>query len=462
MFQKIVSSSFRDPSGVVFFSNGQIFRQVNKCYSDIYEKATECGLFSFFHTKKQLVYHIESTDQVFISDDGYKIIKPEILPFISYPYEWSFSQLKDAALLTLEMQIAAINRGFSLKDASAYNVQFFNGKPIFIDTLSFEIYQKEKPWIAYGQFCRHFLAPLALMSLGDVRCCQLLKSNIDGIPLDLAVKLLPFKARFRKGLLLHLFLHAATSQKYESTIDTYKNSKKRALKMSSQGLLGILDNLKGSIESLQWKPSGTQWADYYNQTNYTDEATLHKQNLVKDFLVQAGSATVWDVGANDGRYSRIAAELGANVVAFDIDPSAVEKNYLQCKVSASGSMLPLCMDLTNPTPALGWNNRERSDFASRGPADVVMALALIHHLAIGNNVPLNMISDFFASICKNLIIEFVSKEDSQILRLLANREDVFGNYTEVNFEKAFQTNFTIISKVAIAESKRVLYFMKKK
>jgi ribosomal protein L11 methylase PrmA len=397
--QNRIPGSFRDPSGFMFSREKQVFRQINDCYSKNFSDLTQSGFYSHLQNRGDLVMHEEVREENTLTNDTIKVIKPEQIPFISYPYEWSFSQLKDAALLTLNIQIEAIQKGFSLKDASAYNIQFLRNRPVFIDTLSFEPYQKEKPWIAYGQFCRHFLAPLALMSLSDIRTNQLLKSYLDGIPLDLATRLLPFTARFRKGLFIHLYLHANSQKKYQETIGSFKENHNRSsstLKMSQTGLLGILDSLKGSIDKLRWSPSGTQWADYYNQTNYTSAAFLHKQEAIKTFLEEQKPKTVWDVGANDGRFSRIASGCGADVISFDIDPAAVEKNYLQCKLDQSKILLPLTMDLTNPTPAIGWNNIERSDLAQRGPADIVMALALVHHLAIGNNVPFSMIADFFA------------------------------------------------------------------
>jgi ribosomal protein L11 methylase PrmA len=457
--------SFRDPSGFVFSRESQVFRQINDCYAKIFSDLTHSGFYSYLQNRGDLVVHEEVGVENALTNDAIKVIKPEQIPFISYPYEWSFSQLKDAALLTLDIQIEAIQKGFSLKDASAYNIQFLRNRPVFIDTLSFEPYQKEKPWIAYGQFCRHFLAPLALMSLSDIRTNQLLKSYIDGIPLDLATRLLPFTARFRKGLFIHLYLHANSQKKYQETIGTFKANHNRSsatLKMSQTGLLGILDSLKCSINKLQWSPSGTQWADYYNQTNYSSSAFLHKQEIIKTFLEKEKPKTVWDVGANDGRFSRIASDCGADVISFDIDPAAVEKNYLECKLDQSKVLLPLTMDLTNPSPAIGWHNKERSDLADRGPVDIVMALALVHHLAIGNNVPFSMIADFFASIGNKLIIEFVSKEDSQTQRILANREDLFEMYTEDEFVRNFTDKFTVLNRVPVIETKRVLYFMEKK
>ena len=213
--QANIVSSFRDPSGFLFYKNNLIYRQVNISYKENYDHLMESGLYKILINKKLLIPHRE-VDASSLSDrKSYKTIKPELIPFISYPYEWSFSQLKNAALTAIKIQKYSLDFGMSLKDCSAYNIQFFNGKPIFIDTLSFEKFKPNKPWIAYRQFCQHFLAPLALMSCKDIRLNQLFKIYIDGIPLDLASSLLPIKTYFKFFLLTHIHLHAK-SQKHFS------------------------------------------------------------------------------------------------------------------------------------------------------------------------------------------------------------------------------------------------------
>jgi len=426
------SSSFRDPSGYLFWKDGELFRRIEKSYKDNYQFLINSGLYQRCVDRNLLIPHQEMENKFFNNEKCFKVIKPELIPFISYPYEWSFSQLKDASLLTLEIQKVALDFGMILKDCSAYNVQFRNGRPIFIDTLSFEVYKEGVPWIAYKQFCQHFLAPLTLMSLKDVRLNQLLKCYIDGIPLDLVSSLLSIKSRFKLSILLHIHLHAKSQKRYERKI---VSKQKLSRKMSLTSLRGLVDSLESGIKSLKW---------------------------VSDYLDVVKSTRVWDFGANDGVFSRIAAKKGALVVSSDVDPACVEKNYLLVSENKEVRILPLLIDLTNPSSGIGWDNFERMSLRKRGPVDVVMALALIHHLAISNNVPLNKMAKFFSDFCKWLIIEFVPKSDKKVQKLLETREDVFFGYAREEFEKEFGQLFYIEIFTKIRDSGRVLYLMKKR
>ena len=466
-----LESSFRDPSGFLFTRDGQLYRQINQAYQSDYTRLIESGLYSRLVKNGWLVQHQEVDIPAAEPELAYRVIQPELVPFISYPYEWSFSQLKDAALMTLAIQKLALQSDLGLKDASAYNIQFLRGKPVLIDSLSFEVYSEGQPWVAYRQFCQHFLAPLALMAYQDVRLSQLLRIYIDGVPLDLASSLLPVRARLNVGLLMHIILHAAAQKRFSPSdgVTPAGAGEKPAQKspissrggMSRTSLLGLIDSLEGVIRGLKWQPAGTEWGDYYQATNYSDRAFESKAASIKGMLAEIQPRTVWDLGANTGLFSRLAADQGIQTVSFDIDPVAVEKNYLQVRHKQETSLLPLVLDLTNPSPALGWNNRERSSWIERGPVDLVFALALIHHLAISNNVPLGDIAAQFARIGKHLIIEFVPKEDSQAVRLLATRKDIFPHYTRAGFESAFEEFFKIRETQPVEESQRVLYWMER-
>ena len=448
-----VPGSFRDPNGFLFRRNGRLFRQVNDIYRADYKQLMESGLYRDLTDEGLLVPH-EETSEPQMSGGGSLVIQPETIPFISYAYEWSFSQLQDAALATLSLEKKALEHGMSLKDASAYNIQFRGCRPVMIDTLSFERYREGEPWVAYRQFCQHFLAPLSLMSHTDVRLGQLLRVYIDGIPLDLASRLLPGKTKLALGLATHVHLHAQAQRKYSD-----KPAKPTGGKMSRMAFLGLIDNLESTTRKLEWKPEGTEWGNYYDATNYSDSSLDHKRQVVDDYLAKVNPKTVWDLGANTGLFSRIASDRGIPTVSFDIDPAAVELNYLDCRKRDEKSMLPLLSDLTNPSPAIGWENRERQSLIERGPCDTAMALALIHHLAIGNNLPFDRIVDFLAGICRTLIIEFVPKSDSQVQRLLATREDIFPGYTKAGFEQAFSSRFAILASSPVKDSERTIYLM---
>lgn len=449
-----LSASFRDPSGFLFTRDGILYRQVNQKYEQEYVRFMESGLYEKLVKAGLLIPHKEVDQAAADPDRCFKIIQPERVPFISYPYEWSFGQLKDAALATLSIQRRAMKTGLSLKDASAYNIQFVRGKATLIDTLSFETYKEGQPWVAYRQFCQHFLAPLALMALTDVRLSQFLRVYIDGIPLDLTSELLPWKTRFNFGLLTHIHLHASAQKKYAG-----EEVKSRGGSMSKQALTGLIESLESTVKKLEWKPGGTEWGNYYDITNYSDAAFEHKKKLVAEWTKRLNPAQVWDLGANNGVFSRVASEAAPYVVSFDIDPTAVEQNHRQVKVEKNEKLLPLLLDLTNPSPALGWANRERDSFGLRGPADLALALAVIHHLAISNNVPLSQLADFFAETSRWLVIEFVPKSDSQVKKLLASREDIFPSYTREGFEAAFRMRFKIHEAVNVNESERVIYLM---
>jgi ribosomal protein L11 methylase PrmA len=457
--ERKLAASFRDPSGFLFWGkDGRLFRQINTLYQEPYEQLMSSGLYQALVGKRLLIPHQEVEEEAAEPEKAYKVIEPEPVAFISYPYEWSFSQLKDAALTTLAVQRRAMDFDMSLKDASAFNIQFHQGRPILIDTLSFEPYQEGQPWVAYRQFCQHFLAPLVLMAGRDVRLGQLFKNYIDGIPLDLASQLLPWRSRLSFGLLSHIHLHASAQKRYAG-----RNVKEQGAgrKMGRTSFLGIIDSLKSTVEKLEWEAGGTAWADYEDDNNYSEGAMAEKARLVEQFLGDASPEVVWDLGANTGRFSRIASQQGIETISFDMDPAAVERNYLRMRQEKDSHLLPLLLDLTNPTPAIGWRNVERESLVSRGGADTVLALALIHHLAITNNLPLAQIADFLAALSRTLIIEFVPKEDSQVQKLLAAREDIFPDYNRQGFEAAFSAVFQIEKTADIPDSLRTLYLMRR-
>ncbi len=454
-----IAASFRDPSGFMFRRDGVLYRQINKRYQNQYDTLVSSGLLDDLWKQGLLVKSVEVDIQPADKENAYRVIQPEELPFISYPFEWSFSQYKDAALATLQIQKKAFEKGFILKDASAYNIQFVNGGALLIDTLSFDTYIQGEPWVAYRQFCQHFLAPLALMALTDIRLSQLMRVYIDGIPLDLASKLLPGSTKLNLGLNLHIHTHAAAQLKYADDTSAKKQNKGQ---MNRNAFLGLVDSLESTIKGLMPKGVKTEWGHYYDDTNYSDSSMKEKRDLVGKLVAQASPKTLWDLGANTGYFTRVASEQGIFSIAFDIDPLAVEQGWQEVKARKESHLLPLVLDLTNPSPSLGWANQERSSFLQRGPADCVMALALIHHLAISNNVPLNTLAEFFAQAGKWLIIEFVPKEDSQVQRLLATREDIFPDYTLEGFENAFSDVYRVRAKEPIAGSKRWLFLLERK
>jgi hypothetical protein len=450
-------SSFRDPAGFIFTRDGVLYRQITAQGRAEYELLMSSGLYSALTAAGDLIPHEEVDTTLAPQPDAYKVLRPERVLFASYPYEWCFGQLQDAALLTLRLQKEAMRRGLSLRDATAYNVMFVRGRPVWIDTLSFEALRPGAPWVAYRQFCEFFVAPLALMSRTDPRAHQLLRAFLDGIPLPMASAMLPLRTWTSPGLLVHVHMHAAAHRRLSDTRPV-----REARTVGPNAVAALVDSLERVVRGLQWTPSGTVWGDYYQRTNYTDAAFASKRQIVRDAIHRLRPRILWDLGANDGTFSRIAADAGIDTIAFDVDPAAVEHNYRLVKERRERTLLPLLMDLSNPSAALGWGNAERLSLIERGPADVALALALVHHLAIGHNVPLPRIAAFLATTARAVVIEFVPKDDSQVQRMLASRADIFAEYHQDAFEHACREHFAIESIATVEGSSRTIYVMRRR
>jgi SAM-dependent methyltransferase len=450
-------ASFRDPSGFVFRREGILLRRVDPSFGARWDEIVGSGVLDRLQAAGRLIPH-ETVDPMLAADEGaHAVIRPEELPVISYPYEWSFGMLRDAALLTLDVQAEIAAGGFSLRDASAYNVQFRQGRPILIDSLSFEPATPGAPWVAYRQFCQHFLAPLALMARRDIRLGGLLREHLDGIPLDLAAALLPGRTRLSMGLGAHLHVHARAQRRHSAGAEA-SGAAARATTVGRTGAEALIDSLRRTIAGLDWRPEATEWADY-DRADAAEPAVRAKDELVRAMLREAGGTTVWDLGANTGRYSAIAADLGRVVTAWDVDPGAVERHYRAIRRDEVMTVLPLLVDLAAPSPRIGWALEERLSFLDRANADVVLALALVHHLAIGRNVPLASIAAFLAQIGPSLIVEFVERGDPMVRRLLATREDVFRDYDIDGFRAAFARHFRVDAEQRILDTHRILFRM---
>ena len=458
------AGSFRDPSGFIFCHAGAIYRQVNAPFGDRFQSFLKSGLYTELVESRLLVAHQEVDLRLPDAPPAHAVLLPEQIPFISYPYEWSFSQLKAAAMLTLDVQDRAIARGQVLRDASAYNVQFVGTRPVFIDTLSFAPLVAGQPWAAYRQFCQHFLAPLALMALVDARLGELTRTHIDGVPLPLAAALLPLSSKLKPGLLMHLHLHGRSEAKAKTErAPSSADGQRTQGAMGRTALLGLVDSLRRTVSGLEARLADTLWSTYVSHLNYTPAAQEGKRAAVARMLSDIKSVgrldMVWDLGANTGEYSRIAADAGARVIGFDGDHMVTDTHFRSARDRQDERVLPLVQDLANPSPALGWDHRERKSLAERGPADAVLALALTHHLAIGGNVPLPSVAAFFRRVCRHLIVEFVPKEDLQVQRMLAAREDIFDSYTRAHFERAFSEQFLIVRAEPVPGTVRTLYLM---
>jgi hypothetical protein len=348
-----------------------------------------------------------------------------------------------------------MDHGMVLKDASAFNVQFLRGKPVFIDTLSFDFYRDASPWIAYSQFCRHFLAPLLLMTFVDVRMSLLTRSFIDGIPLDLADRIL----RGRGGFFAkqHIHWHAASIARHADTSSRIDAGQPRKpIRLSRNNHLALIESMLLWIEKLSFPGQKTEWGDYTAQTSYSENGADSKRSIVSDYLNLMHPESLWDLGSNDGTYSLLAAQTGTRTVAFDADPVAVEQCYRQTR-GKDIPILPLLMDLTNPSSAIGFAGKERMSMSERERPDCLMMLAVIHHMAISNNVPFDLLAEWLSGMSDHLIIEFVPKTDVQVQRLLSSREDIFDRYTQEDFEATFARYWKPIARRAVQGSERIIY-----
>lgn len=453
-----LSSSFRDPSGYVFKDNQTIKRVVLPIYFDQYKALQDSGFYKKVIQHGLLIPHVESKN-----NNNFIELVPKKIPFINYPYEWSFNQLKDAALHTLKLQRYAILNGFTLKDASAFNIVFHQGKPIFIDTLSFDFYTKDSPWKAFKMFVMHFLSPLALANYHGPSIFKLLQTHIDGLPLSLTTSLLPWKTRLNPILFSNIYLlHQAEKKFLKSRV-----KKIGQVNVKKASHLKHLDTLYNYINKLQFQQN-TEWSDYYDEIHYKKSSLQFKIDIITKWIQNSKSKTVVDIGGNDGTIARAFAKMIDLVIVCDKDEIAVDANYLQIKKNKESNIIPLIMDVLQPTPSVGYDNNERFSVIERLielKPDCTLALALVHHVALSGNVPFVKIADFFSKFSDNLIIEFPQKNDRMVQLLLSRKMDFqnhFDYYCEEEFEESFKSFYNINQKIKIPEANRVLYLMKKK
>lgn len=364
--------------------------------------------------------------------------------------------LKDAGLLTLQLVKESLDYGMILKDATPYNVQWHKGRLLFIDTISFEKYE-EVPWIGYRQFCENFLGPLLLMHYSKMPLQQLQLSWPEGIPLAVIKSLLPKRSRFSLHTYLHIHLHADISSKKQSASGAAKT-------FSKKKLLNLISSLEILINKLKLPDQKTTWSGYYEEASQRDTYLEEKKKIISIWVdrLKPVLKTAADIGANDGEFSKLLAKKNIRTLSADFDPFCINRLYTSIKKNNEKNIHPLVIDFSTPSPAIGVNNEERNSFISRLDADLILALAVIHHLAIGKNIPLKKIAELFHRAGKYLIIEFVPKEDDKIKLMLRSKQDIYSNYTEEEFIAVFEEYFSIIEKHQITNSLRTLYLMKQK
>jgi ribosomal protein L11 methylase PrmA len=456
------AGSFRDRSGEIYFSEGRIFRTVNRTAAAEYETLRGRCFYEKAAATGFLIGAKEIDVSVFGSatEDVRYLVEHPRLDFISYPYEWSFAQLKAAALLHLDLQLFALDAGVVLSDASAYNVQFVGSRPIFVDLLSFRCYRDGEYWSAHGQFCEQFLNPLLLRSICGVPHNAWYRGNLNGVPGAELSRLIPFGKKFSKTVLWNVILpsrlqHAARGKDFSATAGAMK-------KLPQAAYRRMLATLRRRVDGL--KPADKEpgdWQDYADNNTYaSDEAELKKQAVLR-FVRQSPPECLWDLGCNTGAYAEAAIGAGARrVVGFDRDLASLDKAFQRAR-EHSLPFLPLYLDAANPSPAQGWNGAERKALQQRGKCDAVLALAFVHHLAIGRNVPLDWVVEWITGLSPRGLIEFVPKDDPTIRKMLAFREDIFSDYSEPAFEAALGKRARICNVETISRTGRKIYAYEK-
>ena len=448
-------ASFKDPAAKVFFienEDGFIFRELSPEYLSHYNHFKSSGLAEELLKKNLLIPFEETQDSA-----GQVILKAKKIPFVSYPYEWTFTQWKEAALLTLKVQYQALKLGMILKDATPFNIVFDGCKPVFVDISSFEIYREGEPWKAFKQFSENFYIPLLLVKYFDAVGNQVYQSNIAGIPLSKGLALLPAKVYFNFNTLLYLVLPGNMRKHLKD-----KQGAEQSKKITAKSLMQFSDQLFLNISKLKQNKIQTKWNDYYDR-NTDEKYLLEKEQVIKDWIgVNYQNKVLIDFGCNTGNFSKLAAGNVHSVIAFDEDVRSVDEFYNACRQNKLNNIFSFTANISQPAPAVGWNNEERESLKKRLHGDIGLALALIHHLAITNHINFDMMTDFFANCCDEMIIEFVPKEDAKVQLLLASREDIFNWYNENNFIASFKEKFNLIKQHRFSNNRILTHFTEKK
>lgn len=388
-------------------------------------------------------------------------LEHRLLPWISYPYEWSFGMLRDAALLQLELLHEALEAGFSLKDASPYNIQWLGVQPCFIDVGSFEPWKEGDVWVGYRQFCQLFLFPLWLRAYKDFPFQGLLRSNLQGISPAEIIALMSWRDRLRPGVMIHGWLQARMIRRFAHTHRDVQGEL-RSTGFKREMIQANVARLRRQVERLRWRAGGSPWADYAEECSYAEQERREKEGFVDGVLERRRWRSVWDLGCNTGAFSEIAARHADLVVALDGDELAIERFYQKLRQRGSGTIVPLVMDLSQPSPALGWRGRERAALdqrgqQSQGKPEAILCLALVHHLAITASIPLAEILEWLRDLRGELIIEFPHREDPMVQTLLRPKIEPHDAYHRQSFESQLEQRFEIAETKTLTGGTRTLY-----
>jgi hypothetical protein len=452
--------SFRDPNSRVLVADGRIVRALSPQGLNDWRALRESPLYEALTTERKLVQtreleHALPTDALHAEVAG--ALEHEVVPFVSYPYEWPFEMLRDAALLQLELVRRSIEAGLMLKDASPYNIQFRGSSPVFVDVGSFEQLREGEPWVAYRQFCTLFLYPLLLHAWKGMPHQPWLRGSLDGISPQQCRNLLSARDLLRRGALTHVALHARLERRHADRGGEVRSELKRA-GFKKELILANVRGLERLISHLRPHTTTSTWSSYELTTTYTEADAEQKRAFVAEAVAAASPRLVWDIGCNEGHHARLAAEAAETVVAMDADAVVVGRLYEELKRERIANVLPLVLDVTDPSPGLGWQLGERRPLTDRGRPDLTLALALAHHVSISGNVPIAEFVGWLRAVDGETVVEFPTPADPMVQRLLSRKRA--GDHRDYNrewFERCLGERFEIVASQELAEGKRVLY-----
>jgi ribosomal protein L11 methylase PrmA len=453
--------SFRDPSGHVILQDQRVFRTVTARAAADYELVRDAGLLRKLADSGRLIASSE-VDPAVVGETAAgatHLLEHPRLAYVSFPYEWSFPLLRQAALAHLDLHQELLERDLTLSDASAYNVQFQGVRPIFIDVLSIRRYRPGEYWHGHRQFCEQFLNPLLLRALLGIAHNAWYRGSLEGIPTADLARLLPLGKRLSWNVLSQVVLQAKLERQALARTEQ-SIAKVRGRGLSKTAFAGLLAQMRRWIARLRPADRGaTVWGDYATTHGYAGEEDAAKRRFVADFIGQARPALLFDLGCNTGEYAALALAGGARrVVGFDFDQQALDRAFMRAEAE-NLDFLPLFLDALNPSPDQGWRQAERAGFAARARPDALLALAFAHHLAIGRNVPLAQTVAWLTGLAPRGVIEFVPKSDPTVQRMLALREDIFPDYTEEAFTSCLGSVARIVrSEVVSAPGRRLFCY----
>jgi len=449
--------SFRDPRGHIYLGAGRVFRTVTQKGIDEYSRVKTTGLLDKLVARSQLLAleEVDKNTHGFGQPDIALLLEHPRLPFVSYPSGWGFQQLKSAALLQLDIYREALRHDVTLTDATAYNIQFVGAQPIFIDHLAFRPYRNGEFWLAHRQFCEQFLNPLLLRAKLGIAHNAWYRGSLEGISTSDLNGLLPFRKKLSWNVFSQVVLQAHFQKAtLEKSARTAVSTNKGLPKLSFERLLISMRNW---IETLNPLDAGnTIWGDYADDNSYSENAATQKRRFIESFAAEVKPDVLWDLGCNTGEYSAAALAAGAQyVVGFDFDLAAVDKAFARARDKGL-TFLPLYLDAANPAPDQGWSQLERKGLSNRADCSSLLALALVHHLAIGKNIPLDAVVKWLIALAPNGVVEFVPKSDPMVQELLRFRDDIFDDYDLDHFVKFIGKRADIVQTEQIQDSERRL------